>query len=478
MGCHAGSPESLKPGDAANPRGYWERWDAWALDEQILAAAGANWWQVADLDLGSLTEDDRQRFEAHARDLVAELDEHRPWVLKDPRLCVLLPLWRPALSAPVFVLGYRDPLEVALSLRARDGLPLAAGIALWEIYNLAALRHSLGAPRLGVSYHCLLSDPQGVAAALAAGLEPFAPGALSLPAADELAEVVASDLHRQRARPQELDEYLNVSQSALFRALEDGTALEWESVPPPSAGALDALRSYAAAERERLDLSRRATEMAARCTEAEGLAAWRRDREVEHERWIASLQTALATAETERNELTARCAEVEGQAAWRRDREVEHERWIASLREALATAEDELGRLRQRDAEISRWNETLTARLAVAESETSRLAAAHLEEVAGLTAQLDELRLVLGRTVRHAEQTGLHAEELGRLTAEILRSQTWRLGRALTAPARWGRSAPLADSQYEKLRRAAESLASERQSLVAQAAGWIEEDEK
>ncbi|HEX6900185.1 MAG TPA: hypothetical protein VF789_10745 [Thermoanaerobaculia bacterium] len=38
-------------------------------------------------------------------------------------------------------------LRPARSLQARDGFPLAVGIALWEIYNLAALRHSLGAPR-------------------------------------------------------------------------------------------------------------------------------------------------------------------------------------------------------------------------------------------------------------------------------------------------------------------------------------------
>jgi hypothetical protein len=43
-----------------------------------------------------------------------------------------------------------------------------------------------------------------------------------------------------------------------------------------------------------------------------------------------------------------------------------------SLQEALAAAQDELGRLRQRDAEISAWNETLTARLAAAESKAAR----------------------------------------------------------------------------------------------------------
>jgi len=463
MGCYAGSPESLKPSDSANARGYWERWDAWALDEQILAAAGANWQEVADLDLGSLDEDERRRFEAHARELVAELDERRPWVLKDPRLCLVLPLWRPALSAPVFVLAYRDPLEVARSLQARDGLPLAVGIALWEVYNLAALRHSLGAPRLCVSYNRLLSDPRDTAAALAAGLAPFAPGALVTPNADELAEVVASDLHHQCTCPHELDEHLNASQSALLRALEEGTALEWEVMPPPSAGALAALRSFTAAERERLALSRRAAELA------------------------------------------RRCAEAEGDAAWRRDREVGHERWIASLREALAAAEAELERLRQRDADISSWNDTLTARLAAAESDSSRLAAAQLEEVAGLTAQLDELRQTIGRlesesqvrqreaetlrrrldevrrvlgaTARHAERSRLQADELDRLVAEILRSRSWRVGRSLTAPARWGRQATPAESHHGRMRREAESLAVAQRSLAEQAARWIAEEE-
>jgi len=334
MGCHAGTPESLKPGDSANERGYWERWDVWALNEQILAAAGATWREVADLDLGSLAADVRGRFEAHARDLVAELDEHRPWVIKDPRLCLLLPLWRPALTAPVFVVAHRDPLETARSLQARDGLPLAVGLALWEIHNLAALRHSLGAPRLCVSHHRLLSDPRGAAAGLAADLVPFAPpGSLKVPDADGLAEVVASALHHQSAEPREHAGHLNGSQETLRRALEDGSALAWEEVPPPSAGALDALRAFTAADRERLALTRRTADLAGRCAEAEGAAIWRREVEVEHQRWIESLQKALTAAEAEAE------------------------------------------RLRRRDAEISTWNEILTARLAAAEGEIARLAA-------------------------------------------------------------------------------------------------------
>lgn len=470
MGCHAGTPESLKPGDAANERGYWERWDAWALDEQILAAAGASWREVAGLDLGSLAEDARQRFEAHARDLVAGLDEHRPWVLKDPRLCLLLPLWKPALSAPVYVLTHRDPLETARSLRARDGLPLAVGVALWEVYNLEALRHSLGAPRLCVSHRRLLSDPAGVAADLAADLAPFAPGALRIPDADELAEVVASELHHQRAHAQEHAGYLNGSQEALRRALDDGTALAWEVVPPPSAGALDTLRSLTAAENERLTLSRQAAELAGRCAEAEGAAAWRRDREVEHERWIASLQESLAAAE------------------------VEHKRWVASLQEALTAAEDELGRLRQRDAGISSWNETLTARLSAAESEAARLAAAHLElgqvnaeleqridrlqgDLQARQREVDELQRLLGEMAGLAERSWLQAGELDRLVEEILGSLIWRAGRSLTAPVRWGRHAVTAESHHETIRGAIESLEAAHRALAMRAAPWIAGDD-
>jgi len=389
------------------------------------------------------------------------------------------------------VLAHRDPLEIARSLQARDGLPLAVGIALWEVYSLAALRHSLGAPRFCVSYRRLLHDPAGATAALAAGLAPYAPDALKTPSADQLSEVVASVLHHQRTDPHELDDHLNASQSALQRGLDDGTALEWEVVPPPSVGTLETLRSFTASERERLALSRRAAELAGRCTEAEGDAVWRRNREVEHERWIASLREALAAAEADLGLLRQRDADISG--------------WNEILTARLVPAEAELDRLRQRDAEISSWNETLTARLAAAESEASRLAATHLEEVAGLTAQLGELgqkieslqgegqarqqeieelrrrldrvRRVLSDTARHAERSWQWAVDLDRLVEEILRSRSWRLGRRLSAPARWGRRATLAESQREQIRRTAEILASTRRSVAAQSARWIAADD-
>src|SRR5262245_7329569 len=120
MGFDAGSPESLQPADASNPQGYWESRAAWALDEEVLAALGASWFDVADLDLEALAPADRERFVARAKTIAGDLDARRPWVLKEPRISVLLPLWREALQEPVFALVHRDPLEVARSLEARD----------------------------------------------------------------------------------------------------------------------------------------------------------------------------------------------------------------------------------------------------------------------------------------------------------------------------------------------------------------------
>jgi len=84
----------------------------------------------------------------------------RTLVVKDPRLCITLPLWRSALPHPlasIFVL--RDPLEVARSLQTRDGLPLVLGLALWDRYMRAASLSLEGSQTLVVDYAAMLEDP-------------------------------------------------------------------------------------------------------------------------------------------------------------------------------------------------------------------------------------------------------------------------------------------------------------------------------
>jgi predicted nucleic acid-binding Zn-ribbon protein len=513
MGFDPGPPESLQPGDAANPQGYWESRAAWALDEEVLAALGASWWEVADLDLGALAPADRERFTARAKAIVGELDAHRPWVLKEPRMCVLLPLWQQVLSAPAYALVHRDPLEVARSLQARDGFPIAVGLALWEVYAIAALRHSQGAPRVPVSYHRLVRDPARVAAELAAQLQPLLGSPLRPPAASDLAAVVRPELHHQRSRDHEACGYLSAAQQRLAAALADGSALRWSEVPAPSAGSLELLRWFAVAERERRDLP----DLRHRVETAEAEASWRRDRDVDHTRWNSDLRASLSRAE-------AAAGAAEPELARLQQRVAEVSRYNEDLAPRLAAAEEELTRLRARDAEISSWNETLTAQLADLRTAVERLQAEHealqhLAEQRGR--QSEELRVTLERLQaehealqRLAEQRGRQSTELraaversgaalrearhayaavnqllgdvigyadrcwdqavafDRLVEQVLGSRTWSVGRALTAPLRRRHGDPSAEYQHTELRADAETLAAQRRDVARRSAHW------
>ncbi len=444
MGCHVGPPESLQAADAANPQGYWESRAAWALDEDVLAALGASWWAVADLDLAAIEPADRERFAARAREVVDELDARRPWVLKEPRLSVLLPLWRPALSAPAFAFVHRDPLEVARSLQSRDAFPVAVGLALWEIYTLAALRHSLGAPRTAVSYRRLLADPARVAAELVEQLSPLAPGALRVPSTEELAAVVRPELHRERAAANEAAGYLSAAQQRLAAAVDDGSALAWSEVPAPSAGSLELLRWFAVDERER--------------------------------RGLPGLRHRIDSAEAE--------------AAWRRDRDADLVRWNDTLRAALAAAEPEIERLQQLVAEVSRHNEELDGAVARLQSENAtqrrfveeldreparlrvalRRSEAALVEAHGHFAALHQL---LGDTIGYAERCWQLSVALDRLVEDLLASRSWRTGQALALPLRWRRRrGPTAQLRHDDVRADAEALAAQRRDVARRADHW------
>jgi hypothetical protein len=85
-----------------------------------------------------------------------------PSVWKDPRLCLLLPYWRMALTDPMTVLFvWRPPGAVARSLESRDQMPMTDGLALWERYNRMAVQNLVGMTVLVVDYDSMVEDPRG-----------------------------------------------------------------------------------------------------------------------------------------------------------------------------------------------------------------------------------------------------------------------------------------------------------------------------
>ncbi len=93
------------------------------------------------------------------------------WVLKDPRVPLVLPFWRRALlDRCAAVLVVRRPMEVAWSLALRNGMSIMTGLALWSAYTRAALRGLSGLPVHVCSYDDLVDDPGATVRAFADSL--------------------------------------------------------------------------------------------------------------------------------------------------------------------------------------------------------------------------------------------------------------------------------------------------------------------
>ena len=144
----------MTAGGPDNPKGHYESARLhMACVRRLEAAGGAGGGRRGRRPRGI----DAFRREAGA--LIAELDARRPWLVKEPRLCLLARELLPLLTRPVFVHVVRDPHAVAASLVARDGMAADAALALWEHYTRAAFDASRGWPRLVVDYDALLADP-------------------------------------------------------------------------------------------------------------------------------------------------------------------------------------------------------------------------------------------------------------------------------------------------------------------------------
>ena len=249
LGCHF-APESLAVGaNDENPKGFWERLDVVELNDSMLQAAGAVWHSPLGFDPLALPGEEAARFTSTAGLILRDLDAHRPWFIKDPRLCLMLPLWQPLLEAPLAVHVLRHPLEVAASLLARNALPIPVGLALWEMHVRLALAGSAAWPRVVVHHRQLITDPVPTSVQLLQHLEAAGVTGLRMPEEHEITDFVTPTLHRQRADRDDLRPWADAPQVQMFRRLEaDITSLDGES----HVFTWDAVRALAAHEAARL----------------------------------------------------------------------------------------------------------------------------------------------------------------------------------------------------------------------------------
>ena len=216
-GAWLGEETELTEANAENPHGFWERRDIRQICDRLLHAAGADWWKVASFDPDAIPHailvEQRRKFGK----IISVLDEHETWVVKEPRLCLLLSVLRDHITNPVCIHIFRNPLEVARSLQTRNGFSIAAGLALWEAYNRHALSASENLPRALVFHEALMLHPMETLEGLLKRLDELAVTNLERPDEGRLKRFISPSLYRRRATAEETEEYLSPSQRVLWQ---------------------------------------------------------------------------------------------------------------------------------------------------------------------------------------------------------------------------------------------------------------------
>jgi O-antigen biosynthesis protein len=224
MGVYFGNEEASIPAGTENPKGFFERRDLRDICDAILQGSGCDWWAVSDFSPERVPAAVRTEVNASFAKTLEELQQHQPWFIKEPRLCLIWPVLSASVTNPVFIHVWRDPLEVAHSLAKRNGFPVDFGMALWETYVRSAHLASRGHPSLMLSYNELIKNPSDVTRRVVEKLADFGVAGIALPQKVALDEAVDASLYRQRQISPELDELLTPSQQRLLAALAQGDA--------------------------------------------------------------------------------------------------------------------------------------------------------------------------------------------------------------------------------------------------------------
>lgn len=157
-------PSNLMPPSATeNADGFWESQELMHIHDAILRLLKSDWKDPREIPgewfIGGASADARL---ALSNWIEKEMRGKGSLLVKDPRICRLLPLWQIVCGSMGIethtVIPFRNPIEVARSLKARNGFPDTHSFFLWLRHILDAERFSRGRTRSFVSFDQLMGD--------------------------------------------------------------------------------------------------------------------------------------------------------------------------------------------------------------------------------------------------------------------------------------------------------------------------------
>ena len=398
-GAWAGDASDLTSPNAENPWGFWERRDVRTICDRLLHSAGADWWKTADFDVRriphSTLSEERQCF----ADVIAHLSTRAQWVIKEPRLCLLLPVLRGDLSEVVCIHLFRNPLEVARSLQLRNGFGLAGSLALWEAYNRHALAATENLPRVLISHEALMLDPYEVLEDMLGRLGDMGLTDLERPSREAISRQINPSFYRQRASAEDLDKFLSPSQLEL-----------WQQLTGEGPGNLAGRVSISEATRQHLlDL-----ESAERSTNYYKRTA------SEHVKAVQRKERAVVNLRGQRERLNSELARRNGAVQFRDRKLVEQRERMQEARQHVAEEKQRVKELTEEVAVVQRERAEAVAGLQKERAEEKQRVEELTEEVAGV--QRERAEAVAGLQKERAEEKQ-RVEELTEEVAGVQRER-------------------------------------------------------
>ncbi|NII12387.1 glycosyltransferase [Oleiagrimonas sp. C23AA] len=251
--------ENLIPPAEDNPKGFFEHADLWQLDQHLLEALDSDWDDPAALPASWDQTPASDELRSKAGEVLARDFAGAPVNgIKDPRMCRLMPLWRPLLSGQGFdtrvVLALRHPAEVIASLVRRDQLNPEHAAWVWLRHTLESERDTRGLPRAVIDYSQVLDDWRAQAQSIAQALDLHWPRPADEAAGDVDAFLESSLRHHRRQSALNLPEPLHGWVERVYAALHHAEGVHTDELDAVRAemGALDQRTSGMAATMHRL----------------------------------------------------------------------------------------------------------------------------------------------------------------------------------------------------------------------------------
>ena len=174
----------------------------------MLAAGGSHWDDWREFDPERIDAAATVALRARAKSaLSGEFGDASLAIIKDPRMCRLLPFWSAVFREAEWsvrpVLLLRSPLEVALSLNRRDDIALTRGCLIWLRHVLDAEAETRNMRRAVLNWNDFLADRRGALERLGVQLDLAWPR-WSVTALAEIDEFVSADLKHQSASEEDL----------------------------------------------------------------------------------------------------------------------------------------------------------------------------------------------------------------------------------------------------------------------------------